>query len=173
MLPEISKIKGIHPGALLKRELKILGIGGTELAEKINEHKQTISAILNERRGITPSLSIKLAKQFDIADDYFMMLQAGYEVRKATEEDKKATPDLTRFRKALFWDTNIQKLDWQKNRRAIIKRILERGNKKEVETMIAFYGKDTVVKEIRSIKYSFLSSFQENTRKYHLIAEPA
>ncbi|MCH5598036.1 HigA family addiction module antitoxin [Niabella ginsengisoli] len=171
MLPEISKIRGVHPGALLKRELKNLGIGGTELAEKIDEHKQTISAILNERRGITPSLSIKLAKQFNIADDYFMMLQAGYEVKSVADEMKKITPDLTQFRKVLFWDTDFHKLDWGKNKRAIIKRILERGNKKEIETMISFYGKDIVAKEIRSIKSSFLPSFKVNAQKYRLIAE--
>lgn len=173
MLPEIAKIKGVHPGALLRRELKTLGIGGTVLAERIDEHKQTISAILNERRGITPSLSIKLGRQFDVAADYFMMLQAGYEVKRMAEQEKKATPDLTRFRKVIFWDTNIHTLDWHKSRRAIIKRILERGNKKEIETMIAFYGKEAIAKEIVSIKSSFLPSFKENARKYHLMAEPA
>jgi len=58
MLPDIEKIKGVHPGAILKRELKILCIKGSELANIIQEHKQTISAVLNKRRAINPALSI-------------------------------------------------------------------------------------------------------------------
>lgn len=173
MLPKISKIKGVHPGALLKRELKAKGMGSTELAQQISEHKQTISAILNERRGITPALSIKLASQFAVANDYFMMLQASYEVERTAARAHKAIPDLSRFRKALFWDTDIHTFDWNKNRSAIIKRILERGNKKEIETMIAFYGREIVAKEIRAIRSSFLPSFKENARKYHLIGQLA
>lgn len=168
MLPEIAKIKGIHPGAILKRELKRLKIGGTELAEKINEHKQTISAILNERRGITPSISIKLARMFDTTEDYFMMLQAGYEVKKAVAIIPQARPNLDSFRKVLFWDTDLQKIDWQKSKKAIIKRILERGSKKEIETMIDFYGKAVVIKEIEGINNSFLPTFKENALKYQL-----
>ncbi|MCH5598050.1 DUF6922 domain-containing protein [Niabella ginsengisoli] len=78
---------------------------------------------MNERRGITPYLSIKLAKQFNTANDYFMILQ-GYEVKKVSDKLEKATPDLAWFRKVLFWDTDIYKLDWQKNRQSKIKRTL-------------------------------------------------
>ncbi|MCH5600943.1 hypothetical protein [Niabella ginsengisoli] len=43
---------------------------------------------MNERRGITPYLSIKLAKQFNTANDYFMILQ-GYEVKKVSDKLEK------------------------------------------------------------------------------------
>ena len=56
MLPELSKIKGIHPGAIIKREIKSRGLKNNELANSLNEHAQTISSILNEKRGINPSL---------------------------------------------------------------------------------------------------------------------
>ena len=41
MLPELSKIKGVHPGAILRKELKIRDLKGSQLARSIQEHKQT------------------------------------------------------------------------------------------------------------------------------------
>ena len=86
MLPKLSKIKGVHPGAILRRELKIRNLKSNDLAVCISEHKQTISAILNKRRSINPKLSIKLSKQFNVDDDYFMLLQSSYDVKIATLE---------------------------------------------------------------------------------------
>lgn len=167
MLPELTKIKGVHPGTILRRELKIQGLKGSELARSINEHKQTISSILNKRRNINPKLSIKLSKQFNVEDDYFMLLQASYDVKLAAESEIKNTPNLNKLRKVLFWDTTFDKIDWDKHKRAVIKRILERGNKSEIDEIISFYGKQTVSNEINSIK-SHLPSFEKNCKEHDL-----
>ncbi len=37
-------------------------------------------------------------------------------------------PNLSVLRKILFWDTDINKIDWYKQYKAIIQCILERGN---------------------------------------------
>lgn len=169
MLPKIDKIKGIHPGLILKREIKRNNIKSSQLATSIGEHKQTISAIINQKRGINPELSIKLADYFHTEEDYFMMLQAGYEVKSKLTENSKRTPNLNNIRKVLFWDTSFDKIDWYKNKRAIIKRVLERGNQKEINEIIKFYGKSTVSTIAKSIKQSRLSSFQKNIEDFQLI----
>ena len=169
MLPELTKIKGVHPGAILRRELKIQGLKGSQLASSIEEHKQTISAILNKRRNINPKLSIKLSKLFNVDEDYFMLLQASYDVKMTAASEMKNTPNLNKIRKVIFWDTTIDKIDWQKNKRAIIKRILERGNKTEINEIISFYGKEVISNEIKSIKKSHLPSFQKNIIEHDLI----
>lgn len=169
MLPKIAKIKGLHPGLILQREIKRNNIKSSQLAMAINEHKQTISAIINQKRGINPELSIKLADYFHTEEDYFMMLQAGYEVKNKLDANRKRTPNLNNIRKILFWDTTFDKIDWNKNKRAIIKRVLERGNDKEINEIIAFYDKDTVSKIAKSIKHSRLSTFQKNAETYNLI----
>ena len=89
MLPELAKVKGVHPGAILKRELKAQSLKGIELATSIGEHKQTISALLNKRRDINPKLSIKLSKHFNVEEDYFMLLQASHDVKKASQSELK------------------------------------------------------------------------------------
>lgn len=168
MLPKLNKIKGIHPGDLLKWELKNQNLSGSELALKIGEHKQTLSAIIHKKRGINPGLSIKLAKAFHVEEDYFMLLQASYDVKVKVEMEKKSKPNTKNIRKALFWDTDFQKLDWIKNKRAIIKRILERGNKTEIEEMISFYGRDTLIREVKAIKDSYLPTFEKNVKEFDL-----
>ncbi len=169
MLPEIDKIKGIHPGYILKRELSKRGIKSSELASNIDEHKQTISAIINRKRKITPSLSIKLSKTFDVPPDYFMHLQASYEVEMtASSLSKEKKPNLSKFREVLFWDTDIKTLDWNKQKRAIIKRVLERGNDTETEELINFYGKKIISSEIKKISNVRLNRFANNINRFDL-----
>jgi addiction module HigA family antidote len=168
MLPELSKIKGIHPGAILKRELKTQSINASLLAESINEHKQTLSAVLNRRRAINPKLSIKLSKYFNVDQDYFMMIQASYDVKEANASFKERKPDLSKFRKVIFWDTNFDEIDWDKNKQAIIKRILERGNAKEINELISFYGKENIREQVKSMQNSRLASFRQNIESYNL-----
>ena len=169
MLPKIDKIKGVHPGLILKREIKRNNIKSSQLALSIGEHKQTISAIINQKRGINPELSIKLADYFVTEEDYFMMLQAAYEVKSKLTEINKRTPNLNNIRKVLFWDTTFDKIDWNKNKRAVIKRVLERGNDEEINEIIKFYGKATVSIIAKSIKQPRLSTFQKNVEDYSLI----
>lgn len=170
MLPDLHKIKGLHPGLILKRELINSGMKGIELAKSIDEHKQTISAILNLKRNINPALSIKLSKIFNVEEDYFMLLQASYEVKKATNFiNNKSTPDRTKFRKVVFWDTDIDKIDWQQNKSAVIQRVLERGNSLEINEIISFYGKKNILLEINKANKNRFPSFQENIKKHQLV----
>lgn len=169
MLPKLNKIKGIHPGTLLRWELNKRNLKGCELADTIGEHRQTISAILNKRRDINPKLSIKLSKEFRTDKDYFMILQASYDVKLLSESEIKNTPNINNIRRIIFWDTDFNKIDWNKNKKAVIKRILERGNKTEINEIISFYGKKYISKEIKSIKKSHLPSFEKNIIEHNLI----
>lgn len=169
MLPEFDKIKGIHPGYILKRELEIRGLNGSELASIIDEHKQTINAIIKRRRKITPRLSIKLSKTFNVSEDYFMLLQASYEVKTmASSISNEVKPNLKKFRQILFWDTDIHTLNWSKQKRAIIKRVLERGNDTEITELINYYGKENISIEIKQIHNIRLKRYEENITNFKL-----
>lgn len=169
MLPSLEKIKGIHPGYILKRELKSRGLKSSKLALNIDEHKQTISAIIKRKRKITPILSIKLAKIFEVPQDYFMLLQASYEVKAvASSKIYSKKPNLDKFRKVLFWDTDINQIDWERQKRAIVKRVLERGNNEEINELISFYGKQDISSEIKQIDNNIIASFYINVMHYKL-----
>ena len=164
-LPEYRRIKGIHPGAILKRELKKRCLKAVVLANSIDEYPQTINAITKERRGINPKLSIKLGDYFDIDSEYFMLLQASFEVKKALQKPYK-NPLIGKVRSSLFWDTDFNKIDPVANRRYIVQRVLERGNASEIKQLIALYGIPTIRQELEKITNSISPHFTQNVARY-------
>lgn len=167
MLPDIQNIQGVHPGSVLRRELAKRGWQSKQFALSLGEYPQTINAVCNERRGINPALSIKLGKALDADEAYFMLLQAFYEVKKQQDEMRKLmqSPDLSVFRQSLFWDTSIEKIDWIKQKKAVIQRVFERGNREEITEIIRFYGREVILGELERISH-FLPSLNENVQKY-------
>lgn len=151
----ISKFKGIHPGIILERELKRKGFKKGPFALSLNEYPQTLNDITKGKRGITASLSIKLDQSLGLEEGTMFLLQAYYEIQK--EKDKKNSndkPDLSIIRQILFWDTEFEKINWQKQYQAVIKRVMERGNDDEKDEIIRFYGKQKV-DEVKMTDNSF------------------
>ncbi len=165
MLPEYNKVKGVHPGAILKRELIKRKLKAIDLAKAIDEYPQTINAITKEKRGINAKLSIKLGSYFNIEKDYFRLLQAGFEVEIAAQESIE-NPFIGKIRSAVFWDTDIRKIDLKKHKRSIIQRILERGNKNEISELIKVYSLSTIKVELKKIENSYHPQFSKNVDKY-------
>ncbi len=63
------------------------------------------------------------------------------------QHQQKTRPDVNR---AWFWDTDYDSIDWQKAYRPVIARIIERGNEKEWEELIRFYGRPKVIGALRN-----------------------
>jgi hypothetical protein len=72
-----------------------------------------------------------------------------YDIRQEKLKQQKSKPNLAHLRPVLFWDTKIEKIDWDRQYRAVIRRVYERGNKKEKEEIARFYGKDTIRKVLK------------------------
>jgi addiction module HigA family antidote len=70
-----------HPGEVL-RELCIepLGITVTDAARSLGVSRKTLSAILNERAGISPEMAIRLAKAFDTTAESWLNQQMQYDL---------------------------------------------------------------------------------------------
>jgi antitoxin HigA-1 len=145
MFKEISILKGIHPGFVLERKLKERKLSKSRFALSIKEYPQTIGSITKGKRGMNTPLALKIEKALGLEEGYFMLLQVFYDIREAKRKEYgNSHPDLSRFRPALFWDTDISKIDWHEQQRAVIERILERGNAKEKKEINQFYGEATV-----------------------------
>ena len=157
-LPKYDRVKGIHPGVILKRELKRRNIKAVALAKSIEEYPQTINAITKEKRGVNAKLSIKLGDYFNVEKEYFMLLQASFEVNASIRQSYK-NPLIGKVRSIIFWDTDFNKIDLVKNKRSVIKRILERGNESEIKELIAFYSKPTIEQELEKISNSLSPNF--------------
>ena len=42
---------------------------------------------------------------------------------------------------SLFWDTDVRKIDWEQQYKAILRGVFERGNEEEQNEIARFYGK--------------------------------
>ena len=74
----------MHPGEILREEfLKPLEMSSYELAKRLRIPPPRINDIVLERRGITADTAVRLARFFGTTENFWMNLQAFYEVRKA------------------------------------------------------------------------------------------
>jgi addiction module HigA family antidote len=145
MANEISILKGLHPGVVLERELQKRKLSKGRFAISINEFPQTLSAIIKGKRSMNTSLALKIEEALHKEEGYFMTLQVFYDIKELKRKSKEASsPDLSLLRKVLFWDTDINKIDWERQKIAVILRVWERGNEEERNEIVRFYGKEVV-----------------------------
>ncbi|MEI9945821.1 MAG: hypothetical protein WDN26_16570 [Chitinophagaceae bacterium] len=143
MKQEIDILKGIHPGIVLERKIKEQHLKKGRLALDINTYPQTLTAITKGKRDMNTPLALKLEEVLGLEEGFFMLLQVFYDI-KQEKLKRQRTPDLTKIRSVIFWDTKLESFDWQRQSKAIIKRVFERGNEKEKKEITRFYGQDKV-----------------------------
>ena len=142
---ELEILKGIHPGFVLDKELRERHLAKGRFALSINEFPQTIGAITKGKRGMNTALALRIEKALGLEEGFFMILQVYYDIKQEKERLLPHTrPDLSKFRRMLFWDTDIEKIDWQRQKVAIIKRVLERGNDVEKKEIANYYGEAAI-----------------------------
>lgn len=147
MNQELEILKGIHPGIILDRMLKEKKLPKGRFALQINEYPQTLGAITKGKRNMNIPLALKIEKEFNLTEGFLMLLQVFYDIKQEKHKlSEKANPDLSKLRRGLFWDTDIRKIDWHRQRRAVIQRVFERGNNDEKAEITRFYG-DTVISQ--------------------------
>lgn len=146
----IDILKGIHPGFVLERELEKRHLAKGQFALSMGEFPQTLTAITKGKRRMNTPLAMKIERLLGIEEGYFMILQVYYDIELEKKKEyqiknrNSPIPDFSKLRKILFWDTDIAKIDWQKQKKAVIKRIFERGNEEEKKEITQFYGSSTV-----------------------------
>jgi addiction module HigA family antidote len=70
-----------HPGEMLVEEfLKPMGLTQRDLAQGIYMPYQRVNALVNRRRGLTPSTALRLAKYFGTSPDFWMHLQLRWDL---------------------------------------------------------------------------------------------
>ena len=136
----LAKFKGIHPGIILERELKKRGIAQRPLALSIGEHPQTLNAITKGKRNLPISIALKIEEKLGLEEGSLAILQTYYEIQEAKKKFKPLTPNLSLIRKSVFGDTDISQIDWDKQKNAVIRRIMKRGNALEIKEIKRFYS---------------------------------
>jgi len=71
----------VHPGEILKHEfLKPMNITGYRLSKAINVNAQRVNDILLKKTGVSADMAIRLGKFFGTSAEFWMNLQAAYEL---------------------------------------------------------------------------------------------
>jgi len=78
-----------HPGKILKDEfLSPLGITQSALAKALHTSFRAINELVNEKRGITTEMALKLAKYFGTTPQLWLNLQNQYDLYRVSIKKK-------------------------------------------------------------------------------------
>lgn len=97
-----------------------------------------------------------------------MILQVYYDIAQEKQRESKLRhPNLSIFRSILFWDTSLEKIDFQAHSQYIINRVFERGNNEEIKEILQFYGSDLIIQQLKIEKKSpFYSTIKKQLKKH-------
>ncbi len=138
MTADLQTLKGLHPGSYLKhlldKEQKAYG----RFALEIGAYPQTLSAVIHGKRRMNVGLALKIECALKLDEGLLMSLQVFYDIGEYKRKESPK-PDLKNFRSSLFWDTDIRKLDWDRQRKHIVDRVMRYGNELEKKALQDFY----------------------------------
>ena len=90
-----------HPGEMLLEEfLEPMGLTQRDLADGIHVPYQRVNELVNQRRGVTPSTALRLAKFFGTTAGYWMNLQLRWDLFHTQAEEKDELRQIRKTRRA-------------------------------------------------------------------------
>ena len=88
-----------HPGEMLVEEFLVpLNITQQALADAIHVPYQRVNELVNQKRGVTPSTALRLARFFGVSADFWLNLQTRWDLYKAQEKEKAELDAIRDFR---------------------------------------------------------------------------
>jgi len=94
-----TKREPTHPGEMLVEEfLNPMQITQRELATAIHVPYQRVNELVNQKRGVTPSTALRLARFFDVSADFWLNLQMRWDLYKAQDSERVELDAIQDFR---------------------------------------------------------------------------
>lgn len=78
-----NNMRPIHPGEILREEMKELGLSARRLAKALGVPVNRITGILHEERAVTADTALRLARYFNSTAEFWLNLQSAYDLRRA------------------------------------------------------------------------------------------
>ena len=144
MINELDILKGVHPGLYLERKIKERQLKKGQLALAVNEYPQTLTSITKGRRDMNTALALKLENALGLEEGTLMVMQVYHDIERVKRKLHKNTPDLKKIRAVVFWDSDMRSIDWERQHKAVIQRVFQRGNNLEKKEITRFYGKEKI-----------------------------
>jgi addiction module HigA family antidote len=92
-------LTAIHPGEHLAEELEASNMSAAELARQLDVPTNRITSIINGQRSITGDTALRLAHFFGTSAEFWLNLQALYDLRVAEQKAGKAIKSLPKLRR--------------------------------------------------------------------------
>lgn len=90
-----------HPGEMLLEEFIIpMQLTQKKLAQSIHVAYPKLNELVNRRRGMTPSLALRLAKFFGMSADFWMNLQLRWDLYHAQRRENIHLEKIQPYRRA-------------------------------------------------------------------------
>ena len=87
-----------HPGEILKEEfLTPLAITQSALAKALHTSFRAINELVNEKRGITTEMALRLAKYFGTTPQLWLNLQNQYDLYKVSHKKAEALKEVGHY----------------------------------------------------------------------------
>ncbi len=154
-ISQYLKMKETPAGAVLNHIISKSNLAKKDVAEGIGITPQRMNDLIHGKRRVTVEMSLLLESILNIQKaGFFYQIQTNYDIfrqqRKLAESKK---PNLEAFSKTTFWDVDIRKIDWDKNKMFVIYRVLEYGTADELKEIESFYGKNQITKLAKSHRF--------------------
>jgi len=81
-----NAMRPIHPGEILREELREIGLSANAFASALGVPVNRITSILNEQRSVTADTALRLARYFGTTPEFWMNLQIAYELRRTEQK---------------------------------------------------------------------------------------
>ncbi len=88
-----------HPGAVVRLELEELGLSVTEAARRLHVSRRTLSELVNEGRGVSPEMALKLGRFFGNGTELWLAMQMAHDHWRV-EHDEDALREAQRVEPA-------------------------------------------------------------------------
>jgi len=76
-----------HPGGVVLRQcIEPLGLSITDAALALGVTRNTLSELVNEKRGISPEMAVRLAKVFGGSEQGWIVQQAQYDLAQVRRD---------------------------------------------------------------------------------------
>lgn len=100
-MPEQHSILPVHPGVTLREDfMKPLGLSANRLAMEIYVPVTRITDMIRERRAISADTALRLARYFGTTPQFWMNLQANYDLESAADRQGAEINDRIRPHRA-------------------------------------------------------------------------
>ena len=101
MLKKNRRTAPVHPGEILREDLmKPLGVTVSGLARDLKVPVNRMSEIINGRRGVNADAALRLSRYFGSTPEFWINLQAAYDLRVTIHSSASRIEREVRPRKA-------------------------------------------------------------------------